>query len=112
MCKKMHITFLEVIEKILQINQGGKRERRTGQSNCANPYNNAYNMHLQLSCKIFVPRSSESLDGDTFHVFGNDVVSLARHFHDYGISETDFLQDWNQLKYELLHQGQERVPLG
>ncbi len=66
-------------------------------------------MHLHLSCKIFIQSSSESLDGESFHVFGNDVVSLACHFHDYEISETDILQEWNQLKYELLHEGQERA---
>ncbi len=65
---------------------------------------------LLQNAKIFVPSSSESLDGDSFHVFGNEaVVSLAHHFQDYGISESDILQEWNQLKYELLHQGQERA---
>ncbi len=58
---------------------------------------------LLTNARIFVPATSDGLDLDTFHDFGNTrITSLANYFAQFELSSTAIVQEWNQLKYECL----------
>ncbi len=58
---------------------------------------------LLKNARIFVPATSQGLDLDSFHDFGNTrIVSLANYFVRFEPSSTAIVQEWNQLKYECL----------